>query len=111
MSKSELLIQDILRHIEDIEEFISGTTLDQFLNDKKSKSAVTLKLLVIGEAAKRISSEIKLRHPQIEWNKIIRTRNIVAHDYEIVDFTIIWKIITVHIPELKQAMLIINSEF
>jgi uncharacterized protein with HEPN domain len=110
MSKSELFVEDILRHINDIGEFITGMTSAEFLEDKKTKAAISLKLLVIGEAANRLPLTLKSKHPEVEWNKIIRSRNIIAHDYEVVDFIIIWKIVTVHIPELKEVMLKIRSE-
>lgn len=105
MSKSELLIEDILRHINDIGEFINGLTEAEFLEDKKTKAAISLKLLAIGEAANRLPLSLKSKYPEVEWNKIIRSRNIIAHDYEVVDFFIIWKIVTVHIPDLKEVML------
>jgi uncharacterized protein with HEPN domain len=89
MSKSELLIGDIFRNIEDIEEFTRGFSQEQFFDDKKTKAAVTLKLLVLGEAVNRLSADLKSKYPQIEWNKIVRSRNIIAHDYEIVDYAII----------------------
>jgi uncharacterized protein with HEPN domain len=83
MSKSELLVEDILRHINDVGEFITGMTSAEFLEDKKTKAAISLKLLVIGEAANRLPTAIKSKHPaEVEWNKIIRSRNIIAHDYE-----------------------------
>lgn len=110
MSRAEMLIEDILRHTDDISEFVAGFTYDDFLNDKKTKAAISLKLLVIGEAVNRLPGDLKIRHPEIEWNKIIRSRNIIAHDYEVVDFSIVWKIISFHIPQLRETILKIQAE-
>jgi len=110
MSKAEMLIDDILRNIDDIGEFVADITYQDFLNDKKTKAAISLKLLVIGEAVNRLPAELKLLYPEIEWSKIVRSRNIIAHDYEVVDFAIIWKIISFHIPQLKHVILKIQSE-
>ncbi len=111
MSKSEMLIEDILRHIDDIGEFVAGMSYDDFLNDKKTKAAISLKLLVIGETVNRLPDQLKLQYPEIEWNKIVRSRNIIAHDYEVVDFLIVWRIVSVHIPQLRDVILKIQSEF
>ena len=45
---------------------------------------------MIGEAARRLSTSLKLRHPQISWAGIIGMRNIIAHDYEGIASSIMW---------------------
>lgn len=42
MSRSLMLVDDILRHIDDIRDFITGLTEADFLADKKTKAAIAL---------------------------------------------------------------------
>jgi len=59
---------------------------------------------IIGEAARRISRSYREEHPEIPWRKIIAQRNILAHEYGVMDDEIMWHIATISIPELIRAI-------
>lgn len=50
---------DILEAAKDIHDFVRKTTLKEFSSDKKTRYAIERQLLVIGEAAKRVSESYK----------------------------------------------------
>jgi uncharacterized protein with HEPN domain len=97
----------MLSCIERIREYTFGMSFEDFTNDSKTSDAVLRNIMVIGEAANRTPNEFRVQHPEIEWSKIIRSRNIVSHDYDDVDYSIIWKIITVHLPANQKSLEII----
>ena len=99
-----LLVIDILSCIERIQEYTVNVSFDDFQNDSKTKDAVLRNITVIGEAANRMPNDFRNRYPEIEWSKIIRSRNIVTHDYDDVDYSIIWKIIKIHLPENQKSL-------
>jgi uncharacterized protein with HEPN domain len=74
---------------------------DHFYNDEKSFDAVMMNFIIIGEMVQRLSDEFKSMHREIEWPKIWKFRNIIAHDYFGIDAEEVWQIIQSHIPELK----------
>jgi uncharacterized protein with HEPN domain len=55
-------------------------------------SMLSFALSIIGEAAKRISTEFKDKYPDIPWRDMAGTRDVLTHDYEGVDAKIIWDI-------------------
>ncbi len=57
-------------------------------------------LRIIGEAARRISEELKQEHPEIPWRKIIAQRNVLIHEYDDIDYREIWQVVTFHLPRL-----------
>lgn len=59
---------------------------------------------IVGEAARRVSPSMKAMHPEIPWTKIVATRNIIAHDYGDVAYDVLWRIVTVHLPELIEQL-------
>lgn len=63
-----------------------------------------MQLIVIGEAASRIPRPIRKKLPDVEWNRIVRSRNIIVHEYGDVDYEIIWRIITSYLPDLKSSL-------
>ena len=90
MRHDQLYLADILQAAAAIDRFLEGITKDAFLDDELRQSAVLQKLIMIGEAAARLSPELKSRHPEIEWSDIIAFRNIAVHAYFTVDWSIVW---------------------
>lgn len=63
-----------------------------------------MNFVVIGEMVVKISEDLKMRHPEIEWIKIKGFRNIVAHDYFGIDAEEVWQIINNKISALKNQI-------
>ncbi len=90
MRHDRLYLTDMLQAAAAIGRFLEGVTEEAFLDDELRQSAVLQKLIMIGEAAARLSPEFKARHPEIEWRDIIAFRNIAVHAYFTVDWRIVW---------------------
>jgi len=86
-------LDDILEAIEKIRDYTELMSFESFYNDPKTIDAVNRNLGIIGEAANRLTDEIKCKYPNIEWHRIIGLRNIIIHDYTSVDLEIIWDIV------------------
>ncbi|MBW8015210.1 MAG: DUF86 domain-containing protein [Planctomycetes bacterium] len=67
---------------------------------KVTRYAVERQILVIGEAANKISDSFKEENPQIPWSAIIAQRNIIAHEYGEILVDRIWLLTREHLPEL-----------
>lgn len=78
--------------------------------NEMQRSAVMQKLTLIGEAASRISSELKTRHPDIEWGDIIGFRNYAIHAYFSVDWEIVWNAAKDETPALQERIQKILSQ-
>ena len=104
MRRDELYLRDIVAAAEAIERFIHGVSRDEFVADELRQSAVLQKLIVIGEAAARVSDELKAKNPHIEWADIVGFRNIAVHAYFSVEWPIVWTTATVDVPWLLGQM-------
>ncbi|OKS85001.1 HepT-like ribonuclease domain-containing protein [Mucilaginibacter polytrichastri] len=71
----ELLLSDILVSAQSIIDYTLGYNYEQFLEDRKTIDAVIRNFEIIGEAANRLSIDIKVEIPEVEWNKIRGFRN------------------------------------
>jgi len=100
MSRNEAILLDIARAARLITEFKEGMDRGVFLKDIKTQSAVLHQLMVMGEAAKRLSQDFRLRHPEIPWALIAGMRDKLIHGYDIVDLEEVWKTADVDVPSL-----------
>jgi uncharacterized protein with HEPN domain len=91
MRHEALYLTDIIEATDYIAEFIAGADFQAFEKSEMLRSAVVQKLAVIGEAAARVSEELKTRHPQVPWPQIIAFRNILAHAYFGIDWDVVWR--------------------
>jgi len=95
---------DMLDATQNIVQFTTGISVGEYLKDRKLQLAVERSLEIIGEAAKKVSSDFQQDNPDIPWNKIIAQRNVIAHEYGEIKQERIWTVVTLHIPELMEKL-------
>jgi len=98
-------IEHIIESIELIEKFTKGYDKDRFFNNEEIKYACYGNLIIISEAATKISEEFKQKTKKIEWSLITGFRNVIVHEYFRVDWNIVWDVIEMNLPILKQEIL------
>lgn len=59
---------------------------------------------IIEEAARRISQETRDRYPQIPWREMTSMRNLVIHEYDVMDITQVWDTVRNKIPPLIKEL-------
>jgi uncharacterized protein with HEPN domain len=89
----KLYLRDLLEASERIQEYTKNMSLSDFERSNITIDAVVRNLEVIGEAAGKLSPEIKARSPEIEWPKIVAVRNILGHEYFGVNTKIVWDVV------------------
>jgi len=105
-----LFLEDILDSINAIEEFSKNMDKKELISSRLKQNAIIREIEIIGEAAKNISKTIKNKYPEIEWKKIVGTRDIIIHAYFGIDFNAVWDIIKKDLPDLKTKILKIKED-
>jgi uncharacterized protein with HEPN domain len=106
----KVFLKHILDEIYFIENSVSNVDLDEALKDEILKRAIVRSLEIIGEAAKNVTKDFKLKYPDVEWKRIGATRDKLIHHYFGIDYQVVKEIIIDNLPELKfQIEKIIND--
>ena len=98
---SQSYLEDILEACQRIRHYTVGMDQSALVSNQMAYDAVLRNLEIIGEAAKRIHSDVRLKMPQIEWTKIAGMRDWLAHAYFQVNADIVWDVIESKLPELE----------
>ncbi|MCD4674390.1 MAG: DUF86 domain-containing protein [Desulfobacula sp.] len=90
--------------------FSNITQPDDFVLDDSGVmilDAIAMRLQVVGELIKKIdkkNSSFLKGYSEINWDNIMRLRDIVSHHYEKVDHEIIFDICKNHLPKLRKTI-------
>ena len=75
MRKDNAYLEDILEAAKSIRRFVSGVSLEDFKANEEKYEAVNRKFEIIGEAARRLSPEVRNIFPEIPWKLVTAMRN------------------------------------
>ena len=102
--RDELLIQDMIEAIDHTFDFVKNVTRDEFENNYEKQSAIIRQFEIIGEAATKISNQMKQDNREIEWKDIIGMRNKMIHDYFEINLVVVWDTVRDDLPKYKSQI-------
>lgn len=76
----------------------------EFVVNMQLQDAVIRRLLVIAEAARRVSDTTRQALPNVPWQEINGMRNRLVHEYDDVNLNIVWNAIQFEIPPLIEEL-------
>ena len=101
----KLYIDDILVSIHAVQKYLIDVDYNTFIENRMLYSATIRELEIIGEAAGKISQNVKDKYPNVDYRTIKDFRNILAHEYFGVDMEIVYSIAKYKLPSLKEEIL------
>lgn len=106
MSKHDpaVTLQQLLAHAGRVRELAINTRLEALLQDWKLTAAFEREMEIIGEAVKRLPSELTASYPSIPWKAIAGTRDHLSHGYDSTDYQILWTAAQQDVPELIKTV-------
>jgi uncharacterized protein with HEPN domain len=96
-------IRDMLEAIVNIEKYSTRGAV-AFEHEELVQTWIVHYLQIIGEAASKISLETRKKFSEIPWRKIISMRNIIIHDYFVLELDKVWKAVEKDLPDLKVSL-------
>ena len=71
-----------------------------FDTDEDLRMVLAHLVQIVGEAARRVSTETREHHPEIPWHKVIGMRHRIVHDYMDINQDILWDVVSSDLREL-----------
>jgi uncharacterized protein with HEPN domain len=91
---------------------VEGLQKDDFLEDKRTQQAVTMSVIICGEAATKIMElypDFAHKHAEIPWRSMRGMRNRIAHGYFDIDLDIVWDTVDTALPQLLRQLAAIQT--
>jgi uncharacterized protein with HEPN domain len=104
MPRDDTYLVDILESAKMAWDYVFDKSWDEFYEDVQCQDAVVRRIEIIGEAARRLSQETRDKYPQIPWREMTSMRNLVIHEYDVVDINQVWDTVQNKIPPLIEEL-------
>lgn len=98
MRKIEQSLFDIADSIRLICEYAENW--ESFRQSVRDQDAVIRRLIIIGEATKRLPREFRDAYPDIPWKEMAGLRDVVVHNYDEIDLDRLRPVIEVELPKV-----------
>ena len=99
-----LFLNDMQRFCSRVLRYADGLTAEQFEVNDMANDAVLRNLELLGEAAKQIPDEVRIRHPQVPWRRVAGLRDVLAHAYFGLEDETIWQVVSSSVPALAAQL-------
>lgn len=80
--------------------FVADKSKSEVETDRALVLALVKSIEIFGEAASKVSRELRLQTPEIPWADIIAMRNRLIHSYFDVNLDIVWQTVTEELPPI-----------
>jgi uncharacterized protein with HEPN domain len=96
-------LTDIIEAIERVNGVLADVSLEAFENDWQRQWLVERGVEIISEASRHLTDDLKVRNPEIPWQKVAGIGNVLRHGYESIAAPVLWKLVQADLPALEKA--------
>ncbi|NJM76066.1 MAG: DUF86 domain-containing protein [Acaryochloridaceae cyanobacterium RU_4_10] len=104
MSRDTESLIDIQNAARRILRYVDGVSRSELEANDEKLSAILYQITIIGEATKRISNDFRNLHPEVPWREMAGMRDVIVHEYDQLDFEVIWDVVSSRLSELLELI-------
>ena len=103
-NKDEIIIEKMIKYCEDSIKYIDGFDFDSFSDNELVLTFSIFSLSQLGELVSVLDEKVKLENDHIPWGALKSIRNRIVHNYDGVQYRIIWDTLINDIPTLIKKL-------
>lgn len=101
-----VILEEMLQAISTAEELTADLDYDAYASDghRGRRMGVERCIEIISEASRHIPDDVRSAYPEVPWPKVRDIGNILRHGYWSIDNLIVWRVVTLSLPELRTVL-------
>lgn len=108
--KDQIRLLHMMEAAKEALSFLKGKSRQDLDHDRQLVLAIIREVEIIGEAAGKVSEELRSKYPQIPWLDVVNMRHHLIHVYYDVDLDIVWDTAVKDLPDLIKSLEVILSD-
>ena len=97
-------IEHMLNHARQARELAAGRCRADLDTDPTFTMLLTHLMEIFGEASSRVPEEFRNRHQEFNWQAAADFRNVLIHQFDVIDYDILWRAIQDELPPLIRRL-------
>lgn len=102
--KDKIAIEKIIAELNVADDLVQGISLEDFMSDERTKRAVCMTVINVGELVKVITKETRENYAGIAWRAAAGFRDIAAHKYQTLNMDDVYTTVKQDFPEFKNQL-------
>jgi uncharacterized protein with HEPN domain len=102
-SQSALRLSEIVEAIDRLRDIVGDASFEALEGDWQRQWLIERGLEIISEASRRLPESLKVRYPEIPWQKVAGIGNVLRHDYGNISAPLLWKVVKEDLPVLARV--------
>ena len=104
MRDETIILKKMTEYIRQAQEYVKEHSFESFMADNRTIHAAAFAICQFSELTQQLRDETRSVYSAIPWAQIRGIRNRIIHNYDSVDFKILWNIIKSDLPKLEQEL-------
>ena len=105
-----IILKKIIEEVKMARNLIGDLNSTKFSSDEKTKRAVGMTVINIGELVKTLTDEMRNHYKDVAWKEAAGFRDVTAHKYMTLDMGDVYKTVTEDFPHFQNQLETIFNE-
>ena len=99
-----IVLKKLIEEVKIARSLVGDSSLDEFVSDEKTKRAVGMTVINIGELVKTLTEDMRTQYTDVAWKEAAGFRDVTAHKYMTLDMGDVYKTVIEDFPHFQDQL-------